>query len=479
MKNDIRAVIEGLGYTIPDAQVYKHINNWRDWYRGYFPAFHDYSQYNGRRRIKRQRKSLRMAKRVSEDHANLLLNERVQISIDNDRIQEAVDAALKANDFRVQGSRLVEKAYALGTGAFLEHSDGEGGVLIDYVSADMIFPTGWEGDKIIDCIFASIKTASDRKFLYLNIHKLEQGEYVIYNKMVPMDAGGAVMLQPEPGKGKKAKPRPAEQPPDAETGLLPGDIAPEVRTQSPTPRFQIIGPNQVNNIDPDSPMGIAIFANAIDVLEGIDLVYDSYCGEFRLGKKRIIIPQSMLQLMQEDDNAWLAFDDNDTEFYGLKDDNLTEIKEINMELRTEAHDQALQRFLNLLSEKCGLGNDRYDFEGGGVKTATEVISEKSELYQNRKKNELIIEAAIQDMCAAIAEIQGHKEKFEATIYFDDSIIEDSEAKRTRMQALVTQGKFPLWRFLYEYEGYSEQEAKEIAAEVETAEPPELTFEDQV
>ena len=472
MKNDIRAALIGLGYQIPEQQVYSNIATWREWYQGYSAKFHDYMQYNGRRKIKRRRKSLRMAKRVCEDHANLLLNEKVQITIDNTAAQAAVDKALEANGFRVKGNKLVEVAFALGTGAFVEHDDGQGGVLIDYVRADMIFPTKWENEDVTDCLFASIKNVGTSSVLYLNEHRKVGAEYVIYNRMFQLDANGNV-AQRELTPGNK---RPAELTPEPDTGLLAGDIVPEFHTRSEHPRFQFISPNSVNNTGVEGPLGMSVFANSIDVLEGVDLIYDSYCSEFRLGKKRIIIPQSMLQLMQDDQGPWMAFDDNDTEFYGLKDDNLTDIKEINMELRTEAHDQAMQQFLNLLSAKTGLGNDRYQFDrGGGVKTTTEVISEKSELFQNRQKNSLVLEAALKGICQAIAEISGITGALKVEINFDDSIIEDTEGKRARMQALVTQGKFPLWRYLFEYEGYTKEDAEAIALEVAAAEPDPLAF----
>lgn len=485
MKHDVRAVLEGLGYTIPDTEVYAHMEIWRAWYQGHYPKFHDYLQYNGRKKIKRHRKALRMAKKVCEDHANLLMNEKVLITMDNKKVQEKVDAALLANDFRVQANKLVELAYALGTGALVEHDDGEGNILMDYVRGDMIFPLNWDGDAVSDCAFASVKTFSCRPFIYLNIHKLEAEEYVIYNKLIPLDASGsAVMLgsmdPPAKGQASKTKPAPTEEPADPDTKMLFGDMTPEYHTNSKTPRFQFIGPNQANNIDLGSPLGISVYANSLDLLEGIDLIYDSYCNEFRLGKKRIIVPQSMLALMQQDDETWMAFDDNDTEFYGLKmDGDKQELKEINMELRITDHDQGLQRFLNLLSSKTGLGNDRYSFDAGVVKTATEVISEKSELFQTLKKNELVLDTALKGMCKAIAEICGITAAFKTTINFDDSIIEDTDAKRTRMQALVTQGKFPLWRYLHEYEGYDEKEAKAIVAEMEAAAVPDaLDFPDE-
>jgi len=476
LKIDIRAILKGLGYNIPDASVYKHIVLWREWYQGHHAKFHDYQQFNGKSKVKRRRKSLKMAKKVCEDHANLLLNEKVQLTVTPDTAQKKVDAALKENKFRIQSNKLVEVAFALGTGAFVEHSDSsnESGVLIDYVRADMIFPISWESEDITECAFASLRNNEGKDYIYLNIHKLENAEYVIYNKMIPIDASsGSPMFS---GAGS-----PEEITPNEADNLLPGGIEPEVHTGSLTPRFQIIGPNAVNNIDTGSPMGVSIFANSIDLLEGIDLIYDSYCSEFQLGKKRIIVPASMLQMVQDSSGlVFPLFDDNDTEFYAMKDDNQAELKEINMTLRIDEHDKGLQRLLNLLSDKCGLGNDRYNFESGQAKTATEVISEKSDLFQNLKKNELVLETALQNMCQAIAEIAGVKGSIETTVNFDDSIIEDTEAKRTRMQLLVSQGMFPKARYLQEYEGYSEKEVKEIMAELEgESAGSEIDYEDVV
>jgi A118 family predicted phage portal protein len=443
-----------MGYSIPPSSTYKLISLWASWYKGHNKSFHDYYHYNGITKLKRTRRSLNMAKKVCEDHANLNLNEKVQITVSDNNAQEYIENALEKNKFRVQGNKLVERAFALGVGAFVEHADGKGGVMIDYVRADMIFPLSWDGDTVTECAFGSIKNSGKQKTIYLNIHTLDDsGNYIIENKLVPVNG--------DTNDAAKAD----------ENGLLPNGMASTVKTDSPTPRFQLIGPNTANNIDLDSPMPISVFANAIDLLKSIDLVYDSYDNEFRLGKKRIMINGAMTKIVVDPSSGEQVpvFDDNDTEFYGLPEftEDKNPIHEINMELRADAHDKALQRFLNLLSDKCGLGNDRYIFEKGTAKTATEVISEKSDLYQNLKKNELVIEEALVGLCHAVAEIGGVSSNFEVDIAFDDSIIEDTTAKRNRVQVLVTQGKFPLWRYLRDYEGYSEIEAKTIEAETKT------------
>lgn len=452
-----------MGYSIPPSENYKQIELWKSWYKGYNKRFHDYLIYNGREKIKRTRRSLRMAKKVCEDHANLILNEKVQITVDNAKAQEYINNVLQANNFRVQANKLVERAFALGSGAFVEHADGKGGVMIDYNRADMIYPLSCDGDTVTECAFGSILKSGSKETIYLNIHELDdRGNYVIKNVLIPVDVEAPNITLDE-------------------NGLLPSGMAANVETNSPTPRFQLIGPNTANNIDLDSPLGISVFANAIDLLKSIDLVYDSYDNEFRLGKKRILINGALTKVVVDSSTGDQVqiFDANDTEFYGLPefDNDKNPIHEINMELRADAHELALQRFLNLLSDKCGLGNDRYIFQQGTAKTATEVISEKSDLYQNLKKNELVIESALIGLCKAVAEIGNFTSDFETTVNFDDSIIEDNAAKRTRMQLLVTQGKFPLWRYLMEYEGYSEKDAREIAAETEGTEEP-ITFENE-
>ena len=462
--NTIRSILEGMGYAIPPSRIYKQIETWKTWYMGYNKNFHDYQVYNGRNQVKRRRKSLRMAKNVCEDHANLNLNERVQITVSDTKANDFIKSALEKNKFRVSANKLVEMSFALGSGAFVEHADGRGGVMIDYIRADLIFPLSWDVDTVTECAFCSIKKIGANEVYYLNIHILDEaGNYVIKNILSPKDPQASAPAQDE-------------------NGLLPGGMAAEIRTGSPTPRFQLIGPNVANNIDLDSPLGISVFANAIDLLKSIDLVYDSYDNEFRLGKKRVMIDGALTKLSVDVQSGETVpiFDDNDTEFYALPEltsqNSGNPIHEINMELRADAHEKALQRFLNLLAEKCGLGSDRYIFERGTAKTATEVISEKSELYQNLKKNELVIEAALVGLCRSIAEIGGMKSDFDVTIGFDDSIIEDTAAKRTRIQLLVTQGKFPLWRYLMEYEGYDEKVAKEIETETK-ATGEVITFDD--
>lgn len=394
------------GYNVVSDSFYDTISLWQSWYTGKVNSFHRYTQYNGKKQILRERATLSMAKRICEDWANLLLNEKFEINVNDKKADKYLKKVLFDNNFFVLSNRLVELTFALGTGAFVEYLvNGE--IVIDYIRADMIYPLSYDNGKITECAFASEKMINGKKYIYLNMHILKDENYTIINKL--FEKNGTKLVEAK----------------------LPSGIEQNIDTGFTKPFFQIITPNIINNVEFDNPMGISVFANSIDILKAIDLIYDSYQNEFRLGKKRIIVPLGMAQMMNEDTGVMPVFDDNDTEFYAIKEsDTINEIKEINMNIRADEHEIALKRNINLLSENSGLGVGRYERMNNEIKTATEVISEKSSLYQNIKKNEIILEKAIVDLANIILYLGGFDEK-EVSVFFGDSIIEDTQSHFNR------------------------------------------------
>ena len=444
---DIARWLVQNGYGEIDNSMDLNLQIWEAWYRGKVASFHCYNQYNGKDTIKRIRKSMGMAKTVAEDWANLLLNEKVTINISDEDTNNIVQNVLNRNRFWSSGNQLIEKTFALGTGAFVEFLSS-GNVCVDYIRADMIYPLRWENGEIIDCAFASRKNTGEKTIIYLNIHQKLQKGYLVTNKMFETN-----------GQSETA------------TGLtpisLPEGIAEQWVSDSDIPLFQILKPNIANNLQESSAKGISIFANAIDQLEGIDLIYDSYCNEFRLGKKRIIVPLTFAQVeMEESGIACPIFDANDTEFYAtqLGGDSADKLQEINMELRSAAHEEALKTALNALSLKCGMGAGRYRFESDTVKTATEVISAKSVLFQNIKKHELLLEEALRGLVAAVMWLSGIRKEVKIDINFDDSIIEDTAAERMRDMQEVREGLMKKWEYRVKWYGEDEETAKAMTVE---------------
>lgn len=443
----IIAWLRRAGYDAMPKNYYTNIAVWRDWYAGKVKDVHYYQQYNGRKHIQRVRKSLGMAKTIAEDWANLIMNEKVDVQVEDENAAKQIQRVLETNGFRRRANRLVELTMAMGTGAFVEFVEGDN-IRIDYIRADMIYPLEWRNGEIISCAFASEKAKEKESQVYLNIHeRQEDGTYLIRNILFARNNESLTEI------------------------ALPDGVEPEVQTGSTLPRFQIITPNLANNIVMDCPMGISVYANAVDQLAHLDLVFDSYDNEFRLGKKRLMIPLSFTRVMEEESGIGTpVFDDDDTEFYAIPGTEDDAPKEFNAELRADAHEKGIQTALNLVSVKCGMGNDRYNFQNGTAKTATEVVSEKSDLYQSLKKHEQVVEEAIVGLVQAIAEMLGLPEQ-KVSIGFDDSIIEDVGAEKTRFLQEIAAGVRLPWEYRVQFLGETEEVAKEMLQQSEKDDDP--------
>lgn len=420
MGNVIREYLVAQKYNTASDDTYSHIDEWMEWYQGEVEKFHKYKIFNGTTTTSHKRYRLNMAKKVSEDWANLLLNEKVAIKAGN--YSKRLEEILNANNFLVRANQLIELSFALGTGAFVEYKDADENVIIDYIRADMIYPLSWDNGDITECAFGTVRVVDGEERIYLQIHRLgdedngeKSEEYYIENKYIDVKSGEEISIEEE--------------------------IIPIVPTGSTRPLFQIITPNVCNNIDLDSPLGISVFANAIYQLMGCDLVYDSYMNEYVLGRKRILVPVSAAKMqMTQDGVTSPTFDPNDNVYYQMPCDKRDDMQltEVDMSIRASEHELGINKSLDILSFMVGLGSGRYKFENGGVKTATEVISDKSDLYQNRQKNAIIINSAIVNMVAAVSFLDKGSE-IEATVDFDDSIIEDTNTTIDKNIKLVQGG----------------------------------------
>ena len=431
---NITQYLNTAGYKTVDSSYYNYINTWLEWYKGKVEEFHKYSIYNGINMVTKERYSLGMAKKGSEDWSNQLLNERANITAPQ---FPELQALLSYSNFEVRANQLIELTYALGTGALVEYLDSKQLPIIDYVRADMIYPLSWDNGDITECAFASNRKINGKECVYIQIHEIgEKGYYTITNKIVEEESGQELPL---------------------------GDIAEMVDTGLTEPLFQIITPNIVNNVDLDCPMGISVYANAIDELKMCDNVWDSYYNEFDLGRKRVMLPVSMTKMQMATDGITKpVFDTKDALFYGV--DGLEKPYEINMTLRIAEHEQGMQRALNQFSNKIGLGTDKYSVDKGAVKTATEVNSDDKEQYETVNKNKIMIKTALTKMVQALGFLSG-KTVTDISIDLGDSIIDDTDTVIDRNIKLVSAELRTRVKAIMDIEKCTEEEAKAIIEEI--------------
>lgn len=452
-----------VGINTIDPSFYRKIEEWKSWYVGNVRGFTRYKIYSGRGQgTYRKRKTLGMAKKVCEDLADLLMNEKVQITLSEEREDAFVKRVLSENKFARKSNEYQERKAATGTAAYVVYLDEaevdaegyvqSGKIKINYLDAGAIYPVSWENGEVKECVFVTTETYLGKKYAKIQSHMLSDGRYKIENTILECITGSAEGRELAEAEWRALKPF--------------QNMAKVVETVSDKPQFVIDTLNIVNNANNDesNPMGVALYANAIDVLKSIDIAYDSYSNEFELGKKRIFAAPEMLK----DVHGNQVFDPDDTVFYMLPEEYAGQggkaIEEVNPNLRIEEHSKAINDNLNYLSMKCGFGTNRYKFENGQVKTATEVISENSDMYRTIKKNELVLDPALEALIRIILRLgnitgESLKEDVEVQIQFDDSIIEDAESERKRDREDVSMGAMQLWEYRAKWYGEDEETAK--------------------
>lgn len=468
---DIFSFFRNKGIDTLDPAFYRQIEIWRSWYNSNVKKFHKYKVYRGNgTSVNCLRHSLGMAKKVCEDMADLLLNEKVTITVADQTTDAFVKKVLEANTWEELGNEFQEWKAALGTVAYVvyvkdavvdEAGNMTGGTVgINYVEAAHIYPTSWQNKVITECIFTFPKTYKRKKYVHFQYHRIEdvpgenRKQYVIENTVVENTSSSGRELTPDQWE---------------EIPAFSG-LAERIETGSDQALFIIDRLNMVNNADDDTtnPMGVSLFANAVDIIRKIDLEYDSYANEFSLGRKRIFVAPEFLSNI----NGSPVFDPNDSVFYELPEDYFKNaeskeaIREINMELRIEEHSKAINDDLNWLSFKCGFGTDRYKFEAGSVKTATEVISENSDMYRSLTKHELVLNRALIQLIQTIIRagisigIPGLQENTDVTIQFDDSIIEDKVTERQNDRQDVAMGAMGLAEYRAKWYGETPEQAQQ-------------------
>ncbi|WP_394526546.1 phage portal protein [Lacrimispora sp. JR3] len=467
---NIVTFLKKKGYDTVSGDQYRAIGVWKSWYQGNVRGFHRYKICNGANTVRCDRLSAGMAKMLSEDLADDLMNEKVGITMPEEPEKNFVDDILNQNNWAVQSNNYQERKCYTGTVAYVPFLDkaeiavdgsvipGEGTISINYFDAEDIYPLSWVNGIITECAFVSVRVIKGKKYAHIQMHVMEGNEYVIQNYVVECTSGAGTEIRPEDWKQLK----PFES------------MSEKVYTGSDKRQFVIDRLNNVNNIDPDSPMGVALFANAIDQLKGIDTVYDSYVNEFVLGKKRIFVAPEMLARNEDGDPV---FDPNDVTFYQLPEDSLKDkpLIEVNMDIRAEQHSRAMNDFLNILSVKCGFGTQHYRFESGSIQTATQVISENSDMYKTIKKHEIILDSAIKELVKIILRLgnvlgKGLDEEAEVLVDFDDSIIEDKATERKEDRLDVAMGAMRIEEYRAKWYNETEEEAaKNLPDPVETEE----------
>ncbi len=458
---------------------------WKYIYKGHYDAWHTVIEKtiknpNG---VKRSLATLNAGKMLCAQLARYEWSERCEITVSRegvatdepDPLNEYVKHVLNENSFFQAFGELIEKSNALGGGAIKEWVEvpkdrdgndiGEPKVRLSFHMADQFIPTAWNNHRISEGLFVSRELKDGYYYSTVEWHKWVDGTYRVTNDVYRMRRKESHEPQNILGWW---------YPLNAVYPLLSPEVSFDNLGRT---LFQYIRPFGANWCDDNSPLGVSIYSSALDTLHTLDIMFDSFRREFQLGKKRIIVPARAVRTVVDPSSGRLVryFDPEDAvyEALSLDEQDANKIVDNSVELRVEEHIAAINAQLAILANQTGFDAGVFSFDkSGGVKTATEVISENSKTYDMVKANTAMLGAAIDDMVHAIidlASIYGvmwdgvpvgvlAAQGYNVSVHFDDSIVQDRATDINEGILLMNNGLMSKKHFMTKVLGYTPERA---------------------
>ena len=441
--------LEKKGYSV-NVNALSVIEQCQAWYEN--EVINDFHKRTNLNNVDYELNRMNFAKRCCADDANLC--EIISVAPEKESAsQEFIDMLLKQNRFDVQYREQLEKTSATGTvGAyinlkntdFMREANGivkaKGGkISIHYVDGDCIVPLTVENKLVTECAFSATGKHKGKDRTTLVIFTLVEGLY--HAETVVFDEFG-----------KKI---------DSECSEVNlGNVKP----------FAIMQNAEVNNLKNMVGYGLPKIYNSVPMFKAIDLCYNVLFSDLSKADKIVLINEMLCEVRDSKGNPTLT--PQQKEIFVLLGEKLPDekslVQEYNPSIRIDEVTKAFELVLSLLSMSFGYGTKKYTFENGKITTATEYIGEKQDCMQELNKQRNNATDYITDIIHAA---MWFSNTFNGTAYdveealsieFDDSYIEDKQAKLESMRAdALSFSEVPILKVWYLMEKYnlSEEEAK--------------------
>lgn len=448
MESCVINYLENKGYSI-DTDYYSNINRWIDEWKGNADWL-DVRTVEGK---SYPMYSLGMAKRSCEDLASIVTSEPFEIKAK--KSDKILQEELKATKVLSKLATNIETMAYSGTVATVTRiinaeivGEDENATLrktnktktktID-IKANQIIPLTYEDGEIINCAFVSEQKRKidnkNKKVIYLELHELEDKGYQVTNIFFDKESGKPIQIE---------------------------GVVETYNTLSTVPLFSICKLPKINVYDNNNELGMALYGDSEDQLRILDLVYNNFGMDFKLGQKIMVINKKLVRIETEE------YTDKDGSiktrqrvvypneiqkqlFTEMGTDIMSDatqtpyIYEYNPDLRVGDNKDGIQFALDNLSFKLGYGTHYYSFDGANMTTATEAILSRSDFVSNGQKIRKAVEQYLQGICRSLLlceKMLGNQsidEHQEIEIAEADGFLQDDETERQKLLSDVSAG----------------------------------------
>ncbi|ADU26085.1 phage portal protein [Ethanoligenens harbinense] len=397
--------------------------------------------------------SLRLPAAIASEIARLVTIE-MGVSVTGSARADFLQAQL--GPFLDSMRRHVELGGALGGAVFKPYVDG-GRICIDAVQADAFFPTTVDtSGQMMGAIFCAQIKRRDMIYTRADHHEFNSGTYTIESKAFASRSSSTI-----------------GSPVDLTAVPEWANIQPLVTIEDvDRPLFAYFRIPRANKQDRQSPLGVSVYADAAETIRDADEQYGRMLWEYEGGQLAVEMDESM---MKHDPDGSVSFPRLEQRLYRRRAGDMAEGSNFYQifapALRDEAYSRGLNTILKRIEYQSGLAYGTLSDPQEVDRTATEITASKQRSYSTVRDIQKALQHALDDLLYSMDTLATLYNltpagNYTAAYDWDDSIVNDPNQRKQMFWSYVTAGKFPMWRYLVEFEGYTEDEAKTIADETQ-------------
>lgn len=351
---------------------------------------------------------------------------------------------------RIDLQNVVEPACALGGVSLKPYVSGKN-IMVDTVEADCFLPTAFDSSKRMSgVVFADQIVREKQIFTRLEKHDFVNNTHRVQN--IAFVSGNNETL------GKQIS---LEAVPEW------ADLAPAMEIPGcEVPLFAYFKMPFKNTVDRRSPLGISAFSRAERLINDANEQYGRYLWEFEGGELAVDVAENHIR---HGPDGVLNLPKHERRLYRMHDTQENFYKIFAPTLRDESMKRGFNTILQRIEFNCGLSYGTLSDPQTIEKTAEEIRNSKNRSYSTVGSIQKAAQKALTNLIYAMDKLATMYDLAPAGEYkiafdWDDSIVNDPAERRKRFWQYVQAGKYPFWRYLMEFEGYTEDEAKAIQAE---------------
>lgn len=392
--------------------------------------------------LNKEVKSLHVAKTICEKVAKAVTIE-LKTKVDDVEINNVYQRFIK--------NIRTNTEYTLGKGGmFFKPFYANGKIKISCIQADKFIPTKFDSTgELLGAIFIDQITRGNEIYTRLEYQELNDTTLAIKNKAYKSTIHNSNTL------GSKISLSQVQEWKNIQEEIQINDV-----NRLLGGYFKIPIANPVDNT---SPVGVAIFANAIDTLEEIDKQFSRTLWEYEGSELAIDVDETAFK---KDSNGNDILPKGKERLYRKLDlGDETSWNVFSPEIRDTALFNGLNEWLRQCESQCGLAFGTISKIENIEKTATEIKSSKQDYYVTVSDIQGALQTALEDLIYSIDVLMSlygidHKVGATASFDWDDSILVDSEKKQSQSLIERNAGLIDDIEYFVQTKGYSEEEAIE-------------------